>query len=253
MDEFEYPPTLELIEDIVYGPERARPFLLDVLRPRSRNAQPVPAILFLHGGAWKLFNKYPQINVFLAMAGYVTVASSYRYSTEAHFPAQLEDAQSAVHWIRQHAGEYGVDAARIGAWGVSAGGHLASLLGVQAEVQAVVNVCGVTDLFDPNFPPDEGFDDLLGGSVQALSALARQASPALQVSSQSVPHLHVHGRHDAHVPLTQAERLHQALLEHGVQSRLEVIENGDHFVNQTHMHVIEPLVLEFFREVLGTP
>ena len=160
---FEYPASLELIPDLAYGELSQRAHLLDVLKPRALPKKPVPAILFLHGGGWHMYGKYPEINVFLAEAGFVTFSSNYRYSNEAIFPAQIEDVIQTVNWIRQHASGFGADPNCLGAWDISAGGHLASLLGALGEVQAVVDICGPSDFFDPNWRL--GNWDLLGGTV----------------------------------------------------------------------------------------
>lgn len=248
----------ELISDVVYGKENTRPYLLDVLKPGQMPGYAVPAVIFLHGGGWHMFGKYPQINTFLAEAGYVTISSNYRYSSQAVFPAQLEDAEAAVWWLKNNASALGIDPTRIGAWGISAGGHLASLLGVQGKVQAVVDICGVVDLFDPEYQhelgdPDGLVSQLLGGRVAENPNLALEASPAQQVSPGSAPFLILHGARDAHVPLSQSQRFHGALLRAGVRSRLEVFPDGDHFINETHVRQIEPMVLEFFRSTLGDP
>lgn len=256
--DFDCPPELELMSDIVYGPTPTRAHLLDVLRPRSSASRPVPAILFLHGGGWQMFGKYPEINVFLAQAGFVTASSNYRYSSEATFPAQLEDARAAIDWLRTNADALGIDPGYMGAWGISAGGHLAAFLGVLNEVQAVVDVCGPVDLLDPAYPleledANGVINRLLGVRAVDDPERAQQASPVYHVSNTSAPTLMVHGVHDTHVPLSQSERLHQALQAAGVSSRLKVIQDGDHFINETHAHYLEQLVLGFFQLTLGNP
>ena len=68
----------------------------------------------------------------LADAGFVVASADYRLTDTATFPAQLLDAKAAVRWLRANAADYGVDPDRIYAWGDSAGGHLACLLGLTA-------------------------------------------------------------------------------------------------------------------------
>ena len=85
------------------------------------------------------------------MAPTPSVTAWLRCSSEAAFPAQLEDALAAIHWLQTNADALGVDPYRIGVWGISAGGHLAAFLGVQSEVQAVVDVCGPVDFLDPTY------------------------------------------------------------------------------------------------------
>src|SRR5690606_22188348 len=66
----------------------------------------------------------------LARRGIAVAAASYRFSDVATYPAQLHDAKAAVRWVRANAEDHGLSAERVGAWGFSAGGHLALLLGL---------------------------------------------------------------------------------------------------------------------------
>ena len=96
---------------------------------------------------------------------------NYRLSQHAVFPAQIEDCKAAVRWLRAHAAEYHLDPNRFAAWGSSAGGHLAAMLGttgdvkefevgenlgVSSRVQAVVDYFGPTDFLqmDAHRPPN---------------------------------------------------------------------------------------------------
>ena len=81
-----------------------------------------------------MYGKWPPANVFLARAGFVTVSADYRLAPTSTFPAQLEDVRAAVRWLRAHALELGIDPGRIGVWGISAGAHLAALLGTVPEL-----------------------------------------------------------------------------------------------------------------------
>ncbi|MGL4942179.1 MAG: alpha/beta hydrolase fold domain-containing protein, partial [Thermoguttaceae bacterium] len=97
--------------------------------------RPMPAILWLHFGSWTRGSKEPCIPFGLGYTkkGYALVAANYRLTTTDPFPAQIEDCKSAVRWLRAHAAEYNIDPDRIGVWGVSAGGHLAALLGTMGD------------------------------------------------------------------------------------------------------------------------
>jgi acetyl esterase/lipase len=258
---------------VPYGAETGRAHLLDILKPKNATRS-IPAIVHFHGGAWKTFGKNLQDCVFLAEAGFCAVSANYRYSQEATFPAQIHDAKAAIRWLRAKANDLGIDPNHIGVWGISAGGHLAALLGTtsdnlavegnvgvtgfSSDVQAVTSICAPTDLLDPNWelvqdPIGEVWWDLLGGTAAEQLELARLASPALQATLRAAPFLIVHGAKDAHVPFSQAERLHYALQHLGVPNRFEVIADGDHFINVTHTHPLQHAMLEFFRKVLGNP
>jgi len=91
---------------------------------------PHPVIVWIHGGGWQSgsHNQTPSFALALRERG-VTIASiEYRLSNEGVFPAQLHDCKGAIRYLRANAGLYGIDPERIGVWGSSAGGHLASLV-----------------------------------------------------------------------------------------------------------------------------
>ena len=121
--------------DLSYGPDPAH--RLDLYLPAAR---PAPVVVFLHGGGWSHGDKFPCPAAPLAAAGFAVASVNYRLTTVARFPAQLDDVRRAVTWLGDHAADYGLTADRIGVWGVSAGGHLAALLGNERRVQAGVRL-----------------------------------------------------------------------------------------------------------------
>lgn len=238
-----------------------RPLQLDVWVPPT--ATPSPLVVWIHGGAWMAGDRryLPEIlrpdQLFDALmeAGLAVATIDYRHALEAPFPAQLHDAKAAVRYLRAHAGVLGVDAARIGVAGESAGGHLAALLaltghrsdlegshgvvGPSSAVDVVVDWYGVADLstmprmtppphvlerLPPEFatPPE---DFLLSGADAATRA---DASPVTHVTPQAPPFLLLHGTTDWLVPLSQSEQLHAALTSVGVESRLVPVEGAEH-------------------------
>jgi acetyl esterase/lipase len=237
--------------NLAYGLETTRANLLDVMRPNSSAALPV--VIHFHGGGWHMFGKYLPETEFLAQAGFCVVSANYRYAQDAFFPAQLEDAKAVVRFIRENAVNWNIDPTRIYAWGISAGAHIAALLGsdVSSHLKAVACICPPTDLsnaVDWKLEySDTAFGFLLGERADTHPELARAASPLHQVSSQSAPTLIVHGAVDTLVPIAQAKVFHAALEQVGVPSRLVVIPDGDHFINETHMPFIQAEILEFFR------
>lgn len=131
-----------------------------------------PAILMIHGGGWTSGSKenlHPMASQ-LAAKGYVTATPEYRMSAEAPYPAAVEDLKAAVRWLRANAAAYGIDTARIAAYGCSAGAHLAALLGTtneldlfdanpdnggySASVQAVLNIDGIVSFVHPDASPE---------------------------------------------------------------------------------------------------
>src|SRR5262249_8362095 len=121
---------VDVQRDITYSKPEGIDLKLDAYIPQGDGL--FPAILVVHGGAWRSCSQLhlsPQARRF-AEAGMAAFAISYRLAPSYKFPAQLEDCQAAVRWIRSHAAQYHVDPNRLGAYGYSAGGHLVALLGV---------------------------------------------------------------------------------------------------------------------------
>src|SRR5262249_12628746 len=131
---------------------------LDLYLPSAE--QPVPLIIWIHGGAWRVGSKEDDLPLDYLAQGCAVASINYRLSQHALFPAQIEDCKAAVRWLRANATRFKLDPQRFGAWGPSAGGHLAALLGttgavrafevganlvVSSRVQAVVDYFGPTD------------------------------------------------------------------------------------------------------------
>lgn len=223
---------------------------LDLLLPTPRPAERLPAVVYLHAGGWRdgdrTYGLYPWHGPLLAVHGFVVANVSYRLSSQAPFPAQLYDVKAAVRWLRANASTYGVDPDRIGAWGDSAGGQLAALLGMTAEraelegncgspgwssaVQAVIMRCAPSDFL--TMPQEdwhaEVLDALFGGPPSQTAELRQLASPAAHVHATAPPFLIVHGTRDETVPFDQAERMVCALRDHNVDVTFHVIEGVHH-------------------------
>ena len=235
------------------GAERQR---LDLYLPGEPTAagaapKPRPLVIWVHGGGWESGSKHDCPAKPLVTRGYAVASIGYRLSSQALFPAQIEDCKAAVRWLRAHAGEYGIDPKRIGAWGASAGGHLVALLGTTAgtrqfdaggdldqssAVECVLDWFGPADFLrwgDPPLTvvmdsPNTALARLLGGPVHTHVELARSASPVNFVDKNSAPFLIMHGDHDNTVPLQQSEELSAALQNAGVEGTLKVVAGAGH-------------------------
>jgi acetyl esterase/lipase len=226
---------------------------LDLYLPAA-GGKPSPVIIWIHGGAWKGGSKDRPPAIRFLSKGYAVASLEYRMSQDATFPAQIEDCKAAVRWLRAHAQEHNLDPNRFGAWGASAGGHLAALLdttgdiksfdvgpntGFSSKVQAVVDFFGPSDLakMGAQSGPESRMDhnaadspesQLIGGAVQENKAAAAKASPVTYVSSHSAPILIVHGDADPLVPHQQSETFYQALKQAGVDATLHIVKGGGH-------------------------
>ena len=121
--------AFELLANVPYVTRADQPLQMNLYVPEADG--PFPAVLLVHGGAWRMGNRWHMHSVAqtLASRGYVVAAVSYRFAPAHRFPAQLEDCADAVRFLRKNASKYKCDPARIGGFGYSAGGHLVSLLG----------------------------------------------------------------------------------------------------------------------------
>jgi acetyl esterase/lipase len=218
-------------------------------------------VVFLHGGGWRAGGRHLAGPAFLgaeptpfervAQAGIAVASADYRLCGEARWPAPLHDVKAAVRWLRGRATELGLDGERIAAWGESAGGHLAALLGLTAGDPALEGslgvtgpssqVCGVVAWYAPSdlraMAADTGGRDddpgtreagLLGAPPSSVPDLAAQASPLCQVSPAAPPFLLLHGAADRAVPCVQSQRLHDALAAAGAEAELTLYPGAGH-------------------------
>lgn len=239
-------PAVVLEQNIEYGTGGGEKLHLNLARPKEGNG-PFPAVIFIHGGAWQGGNKdmhNPQIQE-LAERGYVAVAVGYRLAPKHPHPAQIEDCKCAVRWLRAHAGDYKVDPERIGAVGLSAGAHLAMILGVadasdglegsggwedqSSKVKAVVSFAGPTDL-TAKFPDVsvEILAKFVGGPPAEKQELLRQASPITYVNKGDAAMLLYQGTVDPLIPTEQAFAMATALTKASVPGRVELLVGAQH-------------------------
>ncbi|HJZ59783.1 MAG TPA: alpha/beta hydrolase [Gemmataceae bacterium] len=237
---------LQSERDITYATIDGQKLQLDITRPKDGG--PYPCIVCLHGGAWKLGSRRDVSSFADAVAarGYVVAAVSYRLAPKYKFPAQIEDARTAVRFLRANAKTYNLDPTRIGAVGFSAGAHLALLLGVadkaaelngtlyleqDGRVQCVVSFFGPTDLSLYAASPglvDAYMVPLLGKEVKTDPKLYKRASPIEYVTKDAPPILMIHGTFDLVVPIIHSERMLEKLRDVGVTAELIKVPGEGH-------------------------
>ena len=180
---------------------------LDLYMPGGGGTPPL--IIWIHGGAFRMGSKEDGVPLEYLAHGYAVASINYRLSQHAVFPAQIEDCKAAVRWLRAQRGEYGLDPQRFAAWGSSAGGHLAAMLGTTGDtkefdvgehldrssrVQAVVDYFGPTDFLqmDAHRLPDGMVHDtadspesqLVGGPIQENKDKVARANPITYVTQR---------------------------------------------------------------------
>jgi acetyl esterase/lipase len=243
-----------VLRDLRYATAGGVDLHLDLYLPATR---PAPLCVYAHGGGWMRgarTDRAAERLVPVARAGVAVASVDYRLSGQAVFPAPLDDVRAAVRWLRAAAAGHGLDGARIGAWGASAGGHLAALLALTGDerdaelgdssVQAAVTWFATTDLLrlatdEPEGPPppfltgplpDPPFEARLLGVGRAAEApeAARAASPVTHAHAGAPPFLLAHGDRDGMVPSVQSRRLFGALRDAGADATLWLLSGGNH-------------------------
>lgn len=232
-----------------------------------------PVIFWFAGGGWMDTDQnihLPNL-VDFARAGYVVVGVEYRDSNKVNWPGQLEDAKAAVRYLRANADRYQADPDRFVAMGESAGGHLATMLGVTngrsefdkgehldsaSDVQVAVPWYGVVDpLTAKQGSATDDFDfvyrNLLGQEPETAPDLDARANPLTYVTDQTVPFLLLHGTHDQVVPLVDSEALYQALVDHQVPADLYELTGAGHMDVQFMQPTVFKIILEFLKEHLN--
>jgi acetyl esterase/lipase len=237
-------PPVSVEQDIPYGTAGGHPLLLDIYEPGGHGSALHPPVVLIHGGGWTNFDKGNMrgMGMFLARCDFVAFSLDYRllHGSENQWPAQLDDVQRAVRWIRANAAKYHLDPDRVGAFGHSAGAQLAALLGMEgtrdnsdpalakysSTVQAVVEVSGPSDFTTHRDPDDEAFlTNFLGGDYAHHAEIWRDASPVFHVSKDASPFLIVHGTQDADVPIAQSQELADQLTQVGVPVKFVRVED----------------------------
>ena len=250
------PPRTPAVErNVIYGMVSGAALLLDVYRPAKPNGH---GLVFVPGSGFQAAPEYgarpikeTQIELWgppLLAAGYTVFAVNHRGAPRFHYPAAIEDVQRAIRFVRAHARDYGIDAARLGGLGGSSGGNLVGLAAVRAApgitgdidpvnrepatLQVVVLRAAVTDLRNMPTPDSANFVvsymETPPGNSAAAKALYDAASPVTQVGPAAPPTLLIHGDADVVVPYAQSVAMETALRKAGVPTRLITVPGGAH-------------------------
>ncbi len=266
-----------LLHNLQYR-EGVRACTLDLAMPKKSPDRPRPAIVVIHGGGWLegdkssfATTKTPGNILDFAKLGFVATTINYRMSGEAPFPAALDDCRCAVRWLRAHAGEYHVDTNHLGAYGNSAGGHLALLLGMMppaeslekqepyaersSQVQAVASDSGPIDLLTQYQHKQliGVIEKFMGGPPEGPRwAEYKRASPVNYVSEKIPPLLLIYGDADTQVDVTLTDQFVAALGRAGAKDvsyiRLAKVDHCPHSL--VRIGYLQQVVDEFFLRTL---
>lgn len=279
---------IDAISGIVYSQafERGRSvrgLKMTLYVPRTKEKK--LAVLYFPGGGFTSSDheKFLELRYALARAGFVVAACEYR-AVPNKFPDLLVDAKAAVRWLRAHAEEFGVDAARIGILGDSAGGYVVQMAGAtngektwdkgdfkeqSSDVQAVVSIYGISDLAtigeaigndkvhaspavtEALLLNGPAFKDFAGASITADPKKAREASPIGHVDGSEPAFLLMHGSNDKVVSPLQSKKMYEALKAKKVDAEYVLVRGAGHGDLPWYQPAVISRVVNFFERHLG--
>ncbi|MBS0969522.1 alpha/beta hydrolase [Nissabacter archeti] len=269
---------IDAISHVIYSQVKSvaeiRQLRMSLLIPRSE--QKKPAILYFPGGGFMSAHheKYIGMRYALAKAGFVVAAVEYRVIPNP-YPSLIEDGKAAVRFLREHAEEYGIDSARIGVVGDSAGGYMAQMMAMTngqrtfdkgrylqhaSDVQAAATLYGISNLLNitEGFSPEAqaiqrspaitqallingvAFKEHGGAPITADPARALAASPMGHLEGPKPPFLIMHGSADTLVSPVQSQQLYEALKARGNQAEYVIIDGAEH----ADLHWFQPAVID---------
>ena len=253
--------------DQVYASPKGVPLSFDLLAPES--STPLPLVICLHGGGWISGDKEDmhEIVAFFSQNGFASAAVQYRLAPLYPFPCAVLDAMAFVRFARDNAASLNVDPNRFASIGNSAGGHLASMLGVldrmpefeadaepSARVQAVLDLCGITDINDPRVQHNpiawSFLEQFMEVPFEGHEAKYGLASPVSHVDAKSAAFLIVHGEADDIVPIDQSERMAAALRGHGVAVEFVRLPDEGHAFSFQAWPLIAQSAVDFLKRTL---
>lgn len=263
------PAPVKFDADITYRKlDGGKELKLDVAYPDGKG--PYPAVVCVHGGAWRFGSRKEMSRWAKALAadGYVAAAISYRLVPDAKWPEPLEDCKTAVRFLRANAEKFRIDPERVGALGFSAGGHLVCMMGLagkdagfegkeyadqSSRVCAVVSYFGPTDFAafaDDQTAQNSTFGPLVGASYKEKPEAHQKASPVSYVSKDAPPFLFVHGTKDWLVPIDQSRLMCKKLKDAGAKAEICEIDGGSHGFLGANARKADAAMLKFFGEYL---
>lgn len=278
--EVNLPPGITWEFDVPYIRDGVAAQRLDVYYPEQKPEHPLPLIVHIHGGGWMGGSKFPCDARKMTAQGYVVASVEYRFSQAAKFPAQIQDCQAAIRWLRANAERYHINPEKVGVIGGSAGGHLAALVGVTGGKKVFAPIGGkehlsdgvqcVCDIFGPkNFAsvieqaetdknvknifkfntPSDPYSELIGTALSDKEKTAA-VSPITYVDKNSPPILILHGTHDALVPFAQSEEFETAMKDNGAPVWLQKFPGAGHGGGSFSKPSVNLLMKNFFDKFL---
>jgi acetyl esterase/lipase len=197
---------------------------------RSQMPGSRPCVVVVHGGSWSGGDSHqlPELNTYLAKAGYNVASINYRLAPKYKYPAPIEDVHAALSYLRAHAAELGVDTTNFVLLGRSAGGQIvldAAYRNNETGLKGVIDFYGPADMVwgyaNPANPlvlnTCKVMENYLGGTYSQVPQNYVASSATRKVNAQCVPTLIIHGRNDPLVSFKHSDRLYLKLVHAGVK------------------------------------
>jgi acetyl esterase/lipase len=222
-----YPPGSRLHRGLTYRDG----LRLDLHVPVS--AGPHPLVVYVPGGGFVVAPRRMarRQRAYVAAAGYAVASVEYRTTRQrATYTDGVADIRAAIGYLTDRAGEYAIDPDRLGIWGESAGGYLASLVGLtDGRIRAVVDQFGASDLSQVAAGFDPRMHDAVADPRHPIHRYgAIVANPADLAHPAAPPFLLLHGDDDRIIAPAQTELLHRALLAAGAGSTRYLLAGAGH-------------------------
>jgi acetyl esterase/lipase len=268
-----FPQGTILRGNVQYNNDTLLKHLLDIYLPANASGK-LPLVILIHGGGWLSNDKYADIGYMkntvseIVSSGFALASIDYRFSTQSVFPAQIQDCNRAISFLYDNADKYGFDKNRFAVMGFSAGGHLASLVGLSKNndintfymsgtsksfyFKAVVDFYGPSELILFPGSSDEKSPEalLIGAAPLDRPDLAKAASPVTYVDKNDPPFLIIHGEKDELVSPNQSRLLSSWLNVSGVQNELFIVKDAPHFGVMFDSDEVRNKVVDFLRKQL---
>jgi acetyl esterase/lipase len=261
-------PPVRVEKSLSYLPEDRAEKADLYLPPKFEDGKKYPGVLIIHGGGWtggkRDAAREINIGTTLASHGYVCLSIDYLLhdpnSDKSCWPQNLHDCKTAVRWLRANAERLHLDASHIGVIGGSAGGHLATMVGVTQPKDGLDPAgpygdqsCAVNCVVDLYGPAEFSGRDIaiLRKARGEAPDLYKAITPLTHLDRNDPPFLIMHGTADTTVPLSQSEILAAALKKEGIPCQFEIVEGAPHtFHLQPKEKDLRPIVLAFFDQHL---
>ena len=242
---------LRVDSNIVFGKGGDMDLLLDVYQPPQGVTPKRMAIIHLFGGGFTTGNKNAGYIVndvrALGRLGYINVSANYRLTSQALWPAQINDTKAAIRWVRANASKIGIDADKIAIAGYSAGGMLSLLAagtngvaefegnggnsGVSSNVQAGIGVYPLASPAGNLFPNNLSAED--------RTKMVEAASPTKYIGKSFAPTIFIHGTADMTVPLSSSIDFFTKLNAAGVPTSITTIQGAAHAFDNSALDAVE--------------